>query len=295
MRLIIEGCDGSGKTTLINNLGLPHRVHLKAMRGGVGGSTAAGWGGQDEAPTAYAKQILGAPEGTAFDRFYLSELVYGPLLRGTSDVTTEETILVDRVLRAQVVQTILCVPPFTTTLRNVQQEGRERPSYQTLPFLRSAFAGFLSLAEAHRVVRYNYLQDLVPLRENLEAGDMCRLPAQVIGSPGAKYLIVTTDNLFLPLLSMQDPSAAMINQALWYAGIREEDMAFTNARHWTAHSRGLRGALLASTQTVIAVGLEAYHAVQRDIMEANHVMAVPDRGFTTMVQTLRTIRDMTEG
>jgi hypothetical protein len=138
MKLIVEGPDGGGKTTVIEKLGLTRR-HLKSLRGGVGGSTVEGWGGTDPAPVAYIRQLIEAPDGTAFDRFYLSELVYGPILRGRAAIRESDVDLVWRVASLMGIYTVVCLPSFETTFQNVTQLGRERPSYQTPEFLQKSY------------------------------------------------------------------------------------------------------------------------------------------------------------
>lgn len=138
MKLIVEGPDGSGKTTVIERLGFTRR-HLKSLRGGLGGSTAEGWGGTDLAPIAYIRQLIESPDETAFDRFYLSELVYGPILRGQAAIRDAEAEVVRQVASMMNIYTVLCLPSFEMTLKNVMEPGRDRPEYQTPEFLREAY------------------------------------------------------------------------------------------------------------------------------------------------------------
>lgn len=302
MKLIVEGPDGSGKTTLINNLGLK-RLHLKSLRGGVGGTTAAGWAGQDEAPTAYARRLREEPDGTAFDRFYLSELVYGPLLRGQAAITEDEAVLVRRVECALGIQTILCLPGWTRTWNNVTEAGRERPEYQTRSFLLQAWLAWSQMAWQARGKHYNFETDQIPVLAPRPTMPDDRL----IGSPTASILIVTADDLYLPALSMTDLSAATLNRALWYAGLSEESLAFTNALHWAptagdsqSSPSGVKAALLASTKIVIAVGeLAERHLLLADLANGlPHcplVFTVAEPRFTTVTNlssTFRTIADL---
>lgn len=172
--IVVEGPDGSGKTTLIKALGYTSR-HLKSLRGSLGGTTKEGWAAPCETTLmAYRRMVAGArraetrpvqeppgPEQIAFDRFHLSEHVYGPLLRGRQDVSEDTLITVGRMLHEQKVPLILCLPSFEETLINVQEQGRERPSYQTEEFLAQAYEGFRRLAMCATVV-YDYTIDAVP-------------------------------------------------------------------------------------------------------------------------------------
>lgn len=162
MKLIVEGPDGGGKTTVIERLGLTRR-HLKSLRGGVGGTTPEGWGGSDPAPIAYIRQLITAPDGTAFDRFYLSELVYGPILRGQSSIRESDVDVVRRVEALMGIYTVICLPSFEKTLENVCQPGRERPSYQTPEFLQRAYDAWHNFTRfrASGVLFFNFETDSI--------------------------------------------------------------------------------------------------------------------------------------
>lgn len=167
--IIVEGPDGSGKSTLITNLGLEAK-RLKSIRGGVGGTRfngegdgVAGWGGNDPALMAYCRKVLGfGPQAPiAFDRFHLSEVVYGPILRNKQELTEGDLALLAQFLREQRVQVVMCLPPFAVTLANVNQESRERPAYQTEGFLHQAYTEFARLAP-HATIMYDYTRDALP-------------------------------------------------------------------------------------------------------------------------------------
>lgn len=173
MKLIVEGPDGGGKTTVIEKLRLTRR-HLKSLRGGVGGTTAEGWGGADLAPVAYIRQLIEAPDGTAFDRFFLSELVYGPLLRGRAAIRETDADVVRQVAQVMGIYTVLCLPSFEMTIRNVMKPGRDRPSYQTRDWLKQAYRRWETVALNRRsdVIVFNFeidsIERLQLLLEQLE-------------------------------------------------------------------------------------------------------------------------------
>jgi len=125
--IVVEGPDGSGKSTVIKNLGYDP-IKFRALRTGVGASRpdgtcgettgdASGWAGNRPAFDAYRQQVKNARPGTAFDRFHLSEIV--------------------------------CLPPFETTFANVTLPGRERPAFQTEEFLRRAYGMWQAVALNH--------------------------------------------------------------------------------------------------------------------------------------------------
>jgi thymidylate kinase len=170
--IIVEGPDGSGKDTLIANLGYESKK-LKALRGGVGGTVnytagngigdgLAGWGGDHPALLAYTHQVMKARgTKTAFNRFHLSEVVYGPILRGKQELSPADLRFLDGLLRTLDATVILCLPPFEVTLANVRKPGRERPAYQTDEFLSRAYVEFDMLKKWATIV-YDFTRDPVP-------------------------------------------------------------------------------------------------------------------------------------
>lgn len=171
--IIVEGVDGAGKSTLIQKLGYERRA-FKSLRGGVGGETRRGWSSGQSALVEYVRKVADAkyaesinPMGSdaygtriAFDRFHLSEIVYGPILRHQQEMSTSDLTMLNNYLHDCHVPVILCLPPFPVTLANVLQEGRDRPTYQTEAFLLRAYKEFERLAPYATIV-YDYTtQDL---------------------------------------------------------------------------------------------------------------------------------------
>lgn len=158
--VIIEGPDGSGKSTLIKHLGLD-----PLWMGGVRVRTPEGVRSVDpqlSVPEQLYGQIenwLGKP--IAFDRFHLSEHVYGPLLRGQEEVTLDHLDVLGGVLRKHSVPVILCLPPLNVAYDNVVREGRPRPAYQTDEFLRRAYDRF-SFLQPWATIVYDFTRDPIP-------------------------------------------------------------------------------------------------------------------------------------
>lgn len=169
--IIVEGPDGSGKTQLIKALNHDRRP-LKSLSGGVGGTSPKGWLGEFDVPLrAYIAKVVAAQREEelftdsfiAYDRFHLSERVYGPMLRNEQLITDEVLEMIGRYLRHQKIPVILCLPPLELTLNTVFREGRPRPEYQTEDFLRQAYVEFQKLAPYATVV-YDYTQPETALR-----------------------------------------------------------------------------------------------------------------------------------
>lgn len=80
--VILEGCDGVGKTTLAVTLAQRHGYQLvHATRSPEGVDLAERY-----------RAILSWPGPLVLDRCFVSELVYGPLLHGRSRLTLDQVI-----------------------------------------------------------------------------------------------------------------------------------------------------------------------------------------------------------
>lgn len=161
--IIVEGCDGSGKSTLIKNLGITDTLWMGGAR--VKHPTrGVSWAYADNVPPVaqFGRQIQRNLHRVAFDRFHISERVYGPLLRGEQVMDDDAFERVSAELRRLRVPVILCLPPYEAAYANVTLAGRERPVYQTDAFLRRAYDEFLALQPWATVV-YDFTRDPIPV------------------------------------------------------------------------------------------------------------------------------------
>ncbi len=166
--IIVEGPDGGGKSTLI--AALQHeRWHRLSMRGGVGGGDKKnGWTPIKNVGTAYYDQIIKAQTyesrtklAVAFDRFHLSERVYGPLLRDEQLVTDDILDKINALVHRKRIPVVICMPPFDVTLKNVMREGRPSPAFQTEEFLQRAYDAW-KLVAPYATVMYDFTNEWLP-------------------------------------------------------------------------------------------------------------------------------------
>ncbi len=97
MNIIIEGPDGAGKTTFATKGFKDYQYHHE-------GPPSSGYD-----LLKYYTNLLDQWDNTIFDRHALSELVYGPLLRGQSRVSFEEVDLLYNYQKKD--RLIICLPP----------------------------------------------------------------------------------------------------------------------------------------------------------------------------------------
>jgi hypothetical protein len=114
-RIIVEGMDGSGKTTLINDL--MERFHYLVCTVNVKGP--------DQDFNTWWRAQLNSSRGPYMqihDRFFYSELVYGPVLRGYVNASTEVLHDVRTQLQANAML-IFCRPRYQRKPTGPQMEG----------------------------------------------------------------------------------------------------------------------------------------------------------------------------
>lgn len=128
--VVLEGCDGVGKSTLAEQLASGHGftiVHSGRTPDGVN-------------LTQRYRRILARPGRLALDRSFVSELVYGPLRHGGSRLTDSEAFeLADLVARRDGVLVHLTAPALTIRARLLVREGPAAASLADIESLISTY------------------------------------------------------------------------------------------------------------------------------------------------------------
>lgn len=89
--IVLDGCDGTGKTTLAQAISRRHG-HMVIHSGRTPDGTDI---------HARYRQILAEPGPAVLDRSFISELVYGPLYHGRSRLTPEDAASLARTVAAR--------------------------------------------------------------------------------------------------------------------------------------------------------------------------------------------------
>lgn len=230
MIIILEGCDGSGKTTLAKHLvekyGLEYRHE--------------GPPPPDVHPLQYYGAILDAARGknVVFDRFALGERVYGPVLRGGTRLGKPEWRVFERLMRAVGAVQIICVVPYEVAHQN-WSSGRPELFHDEEKFKQTydMFEAFAKVGMWRNMWRYDYTSGGLWMLSGLDA-NAPTLPPGLIGAPNPNYLFVgdkgsdplskTTDLAFFGT----EGSSGYLTYILDQVGVSEHECAFVNATRW---------------------------------------------------------------
>lgn len=125
--VVLEGPDGAGKTTLARAI----CSHFKMEYHHEGPPPADG-----SLVDHYEHLLLHSAVPTVFDRLYLGELVYGPLLRGASRLSHADVHRLTMVSFNSAIPIFVCLPPLETCLANnryknelIKDEEQRRTAY----------------------------------------------------------------------------------------------------------------------------------------------------------------------
>jgi hypothetical protein len=115
--VIVEGPDGSGKTTLVTQLVERFPALQLASRPDLIGDRSSGAYEETLAAIVEAAAMVMPPK--VYDRLFLSELIYGDVLRGGSNLTRVQTLYALSLLGALDCPLIVCLPPLPVVTTNV--------------------------------------------------------------------------------------------------------------------------------------------------------------------------------
>lgn len=228
---ILEGPDGAGKTTLAKSYKALEYVHFgPPPKGRLG----AWW--------QYLELLVDLwdhprPEGVIVDRFIHGELIYGPILRGETDLTWSHIRMLERVLMGMNARLIICLPPWDIVKYNWQQRP-EQELVKTEAQLWEIYQFYMQLLGSRQGMLprhvYDYMTgDLPPAMDN-RIGFINQGPGIGLFAPGNTLLIGDQVNPRhgkedWPFVSSQGCSIWLAEQ-LDLAQVPEHSLYWVNAR-----------------------------------------------------------------
>ena len=264
--IILEGADGSGKTTLANQL--RDKLGYQIVKTGPPRP-------DENVFKSYTNSLLAAVESgqpTVIDRHYMGEAIYGPLLRGKDRLGLQGRDLIERLVSARGVTLVICAPPWSALVKGWKGKDDLLKRQEQLRKVNDAY-----LAEAERLGLMIY--DWTAGENTLSLTAPPQLPEGVTGyhnadtlfigeRPGKKHVVWD-----LPFHTVGGSS-----KYLWEAlqGIdcwREQRGAWVNAFSAAGRPTDLSLVVdsLLSVKRVIALGIIAYQETINQVVESTQV------------------------
>lgn len=128
MFIIIEGVDKNGKTSLANYLSNKYGIEVVKFSQPKG-----------DPYNEYMNFLLNRKEPAILDRFYLGELVYGPVKRGKAGLNEWQVRNIELLLRARFALPIYCETNEKVVEKNFIQDKEEFTKIQELPKLKQYY------------------------------------------------------------------------------------------------------------------------------------------------------------
>ena len=135
--IIVEGPDGAGKSTLVEELS--HEFDLEVGERATSDRNKLYTVTRQDTYTALSHSVLGHGKPQIWDRLFFSEMVYAPVIGRDCEFTHEEKVFVNRVLRATGCPVILCMPPWAVVQANVKGTFQMEGVHQNLEAIYAAY------------------------------------------------------------------------------------------------------------------------------------------------------------
>lgn len=229
MIVILEGPDGSGKTTLARFLEKEHGFRY----------IHTGPPETDKVLDAYGRTLYDAHKSgdlVVIDRLHVGERIYGPILRDQDKLGLRGEILIQRLISAYGAQLIFCLPPFFTALANWKaRHGEELVAHEnTYTAIYNKYLSTMNSVFYNSASWYDYTRMALDTSAKLLLAFHNKevLPHGVIGSTSPLFLFVgdqaNQTYLDLPFFSLNG-SSQYLNDCLTEAGYQEKSIALVNA------------------------------------------------------------------
>lgn len=265
--VILEGPDGAGKTTLATHLEQEHGFRY------IHTGKPSGEGSLLVEYCLVLDQARRSGEKVVIDRLHVGESVYGPIMRGDDQITSEGQEIIQRFINAMGAVEVFCLPPYNVCEKNWAErhfQGREYVTeVQKFKSIYAAYERFSRLPRHSKAMVYDYTsrsmgdtgETIVKELEGRQA-----LPFECIGSLTGSFLIVgevaNQAKLDAPWVDLGN-SSHYLNTVLWDAGFQENELVFINAKKLDGSPNDPVQVAAELGLTVIALGGVASKAMRK--------------------------------
>jgi thymidylate kinase len=148
--VVLEGCDGTGKTTLATTLATQHGYSV----------VHSGRTPDDVDLLARYRSILATPGKIVLDRSFISELVYGPLQYGRSRLTTSDATQLALLVAARGGVLVHLISWPETIVARLRGRDGSAPPLESIRALTDSYRGaFAALAGTAPIITFDTTTD----------------------------------------------------------------------------------------------------------------------------------------
>jgi hypothetical protein len=243
--VVLEGADCTGKTSIAQDLveRFGYRYHHE-------GPPPPGEKIFDRA----SRLLLAAHAPTVFDRLYLGEAVYGPILRGQAQLDFQQVKVLNRLAHGVGAILVLCQPAYEVSLA-AWKSGAKAELLEDEATYKKVWAKYENYRQSNV---FDFTAKLMQLpRHLLDPKPPFRLPDRYVGSPTATFLVVgeRSNGPFDLPFHAGGGSSLYLNECLAAAGYQESELALVNAFRQDGMAE-----TLARFPYTIALGNDAFDA-----------------------------------
>lgn len=161
--IIVEGPDGAGKTTLVDEI-----CQTFSLERGERGTSDRSKLYEVVVPDTYraiTDAVKASEPARVWDRIYYSELVYYPITTGKSQFSSGQRRLIERLIADLEIPVILCIPPLQECMDNVANDTdpAHKKFNDALPQVYEGYHDIMAFMPEHTLV-YDYTQEPSPQR-----------------------------------------------------------------------------------------------------------------------------------
>ena len=141
--IIVEGCDGTGKSTLVNRLSAD--LGLNIGKRGVADRDKLYTVTREDTYKALAHAVEGYLPPYIWDRLYFSEPIYSRIMGRKCEFTLSESNFVRSVLKAIRCPIIICHVPLEVATENMEQKHQMEAVSDNFQYIHKAYEGLINL------------------------------------------------------------------------------------------------------------------------------------------------------
>ena len=153
--IIIEGCDGNGKSSLVEWISKTYDYKLYKEQMMYKDRLAANYNGY----FYYKDLVKNLPKNSVIDRFHIGEAV-NPIIRkdGRNPLTLSQIHEIEKEIKNQTLL-ITCITDIEVVKKTFETRGEDVAKIEDIKYLNYLYAHFHELSSINNKVIFNYMND----------------------------------------------------------------------------------------------------------------------------------------